>query len=299
MNRVFIINKPKGFTSQDAVSKFKKIMQIKKAGHTGTLDPLATGVLPILTNECTKLSKYLVEHNKEYIATIELGVQTSTGDSEGEIIDKKPVDDNIFDYDINNINKESILYKATQSFIGTIEQTPPIYSAIKVNGKKLYQYARNSENVTIPKRQITIYDINVINVNKEQKQVTIKVNCSTGTYIRTLCEDIAKALNTDGFTKELIRTKVDVFDLENAVTFEELEANKENSNWIIENSFSMEDVMKDYPRLELDNSQKDLFINGTQIKTNLSDNTYNIYIQNEYIGLGIVSKNLLKRDVIL
>ncbi len=299
MNRIFIINKPIGFTSQDAVSYFKKIMQIKKAGHTGTLDPLATGVLPILTNECTKLSKYLVEHNKEYIATIELGKQTSTGDSEGEIISEQIVDDSIFDYDINNVNNQSILYKAITSFVGTIEQVPPIYSAIKVDGKKLYQYARQGEDVTIPKRQVTIFAIDILKVDKEQKQIQIRVKCSTGTYIRTLCEDIAKALNTVGYTKELIRTKVDNFNIENAISFEQLEQNKDNNDWIINNSFSTEQVMSNYPKYDLDFSKKDLFINGTQIKVDLRDNTYNIYIQNEYIGLGIVQNNMLKRDVII
>ena len=163
MNRVFIINKPINFTSQDAVSKFKKIMQIKKAGHTGTLDPLATGVLPILTNNCTKLSKYLIEHNKEYIATIKLGIKTSTGDNEGEIIENKSVNDDI--YNIDFVNKKGLLFDVVNEFIGTIEQTPPIYSAIKVNGKKLYEYARKGQTIEIKPRQIEIYSINLKRIN--------------------------------------------------------------------------------------------------------------------------------------
>lgn len=297
MNRVFIINKPINFTSQDAVSKFKKIMQIKKAGHTGTLDPLATGVLPILTNNCTKLSKYLIEHNKEYIATIKLGIKTSTGDNEGEIIENKPVNDDI--YNIDFVNKKGLLFDVVNEFIGTIEQTPPIYSAIKVNGKKLYQYARQNETVTIPKRQVKIYSIDVIEINKQDQQITIKVSCSTGTYIRTLCEDIASKLNTVGYTYKLIRTKVDRFDLSNSVSFEELEQNKDNTEWVESHSYSMESVMKDYNRYDLDERFKELFINGTQIKVDIKDNVYNIYIKNNYIGLGIVQKGMLKRDIIL
>ncbi len=134
MNGIIIINKPKGYTSHDVVAKVKKILNVKKVGHTGTLDPNATGVLPLLLNEGTKLSKYLIEHDKEYEVTLKLGIKTDTADSEGNIIEEKEVD-NL--YNIEDILKE---------FIGNQEQTPPMYSAIKIKGKKLYEYARSRSN---------------------------------------------------------------------------------------------------------------------------------------------------------
>ena len=183
INGVIIVNKPKNFTSQDVVSKVKKILNEKKAGHTGTLDPMATGVLPILVGNATKLSKYLIEHNKTYVAKIKLGQKTDTGDVEGTVIEEKPVTDISLDK----------VEKVLNSFIGKQKQIPPIYSAIKINGKKLYEYARNGENVEIPEREIEIYSIKLLQLNEE---IEFEVSCSKGTYIRTLCEDIAKALGT-------------------------------------------------------------------------------------------------------
>lgn len=183
INGVIIVNKPKNFTSQDVVSKVKKILNEKKAGHTGTLDPMATGVLPILVGNATKLSKYLIEHNKTYVAKIKLGQKTNTGDVEGTVIEEKPVTDISLDK----------VEKVLNSFIGKQKQIPPIYSAIKINGKKLYEYARNGENVEIPEREIEIYSIKLLQLNEE---IEFEVSCSKGTYIRTLCEDIAKALGT-------------------------------------------------------------------------------------------------------
>lgn len=183
INGVIIVNKPKNFTSQDVVSKVKKVLNEKKAGHTGTLDPMATGVLPILVGNATKLSKYLIEHNKTYVAKIKLGQKTDTGDVEGTVIEEKPVTDISLDK----------VEKVLNSFIGKQKQIPPIYSAIKINGKKLYEYARNGENVEIPEREIEIYSIKLLQLNEE---IEFEVSCSKGTYIRTLCEDIAKALGT-------------------------------------------------------------------------------------------------------
>lgn len=186
MNGIIIINKPINFTSQDAVSKLKKILNVKKAGHTGTLDPLATGVLPVMLGNSTKLSKYLVEHDKVYRATIKLGEKKDTGDSEGKTIEtsSKTVED------INEIKK------VLKSFIGKQNQIPPMYSAIKVNGKKLYEYAREGIEVERKPREIEIYKLDFINFDKQNQVLEIEVNCSKGTYIRTLCEDIAYKLQT-------------------------------------------------------------------------------------------------------
>ena len=162
MDGIVIINKPKQQTSHDIVRKAKKILN-EKVGHTGTLDPNATGVLPLLLNNGTKLSKYLIEHDKEYIATIKLGIKTDTADSEGNVIEEKAVGD--------LLNVQEVL----NTFVGKQTQVPPMYSAIKVNGKKLYEYARKGQNVEVPKREIEIYEIELLNIDKQNKKIEYKV----------------------------------------------------------------------------------------------------------------------------
>ena len=157
MQGILIINKPQGFTSQDVVSKTKKILNIKKAGHTGTLDPMATGVLPVLLGNYTKLSKYLIEHDKTYIATLKLGQKTDTGDIEGNVIESSLVKKE--NLSIDNVNK------VLETFLGKQKQIPPMYSAIKVNGKKLYEYAREGKKVEVLPRDIEIYSIDVLNID--------------------------------------------------------------------------------------------------------------------------------------
>ena len=291
MNRIFILNKPLEFTSQDAVSKLKKILNQKKAGHTGTLDPMATGVLPILVGETTKLSKYLVEHKKTYIAVLKLGTSTDTGDTEGKIIEEKKVN-------IENLTEDKVVFVLNE-FLGKQIQTPPIYSAIKVNGKKLYEYARNEIEVEIPKRKIEIYNIKLIQLDKNEKEIKFEVECSKGTYIRTLCEDIAKKLDTIGYMKSLTRTKVNNFKLEDTITFEELEENKNSKEWLISNSYTMEEVFDYLPKLELNDRKKELFLNGVQLTFKEKEGLYNIYNNKNYLGTGTIKNELLKRDIIL
>lgn len=291
MNRIFILNKPLEFTSQDAVSKLKKILNQKKAGHTGTLDPMATGVLPILVGETTKLSKYLVEHKKTYIAVLKLGTCTDTGDSEGKIIEEKKVD-------IENLTKDKVEFVLNE-FLGKQIQTPPIYSAIKINGKKLYEYARNGIEVEIPKREIEIYNIKLIKLDKNEKEIEFEVECSKGTYIRTLCEDIAKKLDTIGYMKSLTRTKVNNFKLEDTITFENLENNKNNEEWLLHNSYTMEEIFDYLPKLELNDRKKELFLNGVQLTFKEKDGLYNIYNNKNYLGTGTIKNELLERDIII
>ena len=152
MDGIIVVNKPSGCTSHDIVSKIRKSLKLKKVGHTGTLDPLATGVLPILLGNATKLSKYLINHDKEYVATIKLGVKTDTGDIEGSIIDEQKVP----------LFTEEQIIEALNSFVGKQKQMPPMYSAIKVNGKKLYEYARNGEKIEVAARDIEIYNISFL-----------------------------------------------------------------------------------------------------------------------------------------
>ena len=285
MDGVLIINKPKGFTSHDVVNILRKALNTKKIGHTGTLDPNATGVLPILIGKATQISKYLIEHNKTYIATISLGEKTDTGDGQGNIIEK--------DLNFQNISCKQI-GDVLKTFIGKQKQIPPIYSAIKINGKKAYEYARKGQTVELEPRDIEIYSIDLIKI--ENNEITFEVSCSKGTYIRTLCEDIAKKLGTIGYMKELTRTSVNEFKLENAVTIDEI---KENSLIVKEKVINIETIFKDKPELELNDRKKELFLNGVRLTFEKPNDIYRIYNNNEFIGLGTVQDNLLKRDVII
>ena len=292
MQGIIIINKPQGFTSQDVVSKVKKILNIKKAGHTGTLDPMATGVLPVLLGNYTKLSKYLIEHNKTYVAKISLGKKTATGDQEGNIIETKDVNNQIF--------KEEYLRNIIKSFLGKQEQIPPMYSAIKVDGKKLYEYARNGIEVEVKPREIEIYDIDLLGFDEKELEIEFVVSCSKGTYIRVLCEDIAKKLDTVGYMKSLKRTLVDKFSIEEAIDFETLEVNKNNKEFLNNNIFTMEEVFQDLPKLKLNSRKLELFFNGVMLTFKNADGIYNIYDESDnYIGTGTIKNELLKRDIII
>jgi len=278
LNGILVVNKEAGYTSHDVVSKVKKILG-EKVGHTGTLDPNATGVLPLLIGKGTGLAKYLINHDKIYIATLKLGEKTDTADIEGNVIEKQEVKD---------ISKERV-EEALFSFIGKQEQLPPMYSAIKVNGKKLYEYARKGETVELKPRQIEIYNIKLIEIN--DLEIVFEVSCSKGTYIRSLCEDIAGRLGTVGYMKALNRTVVGQFDIESSVKVDDVDASK-----VIE----VEEFLKDKEKILLEPNKLELFLNGGRIKLNLADDVYRVYnVDNDFIGSGIVKDGLLKRDIIL
>lgn len=286
INGIIIINKPKGYTSHDVVAKVKKIMKVKKVGHTGTLDPNATGVLPLLLNQGTKLSKYLIEHDKEYEVTLKLGIKTDTLDGEGAIIKEEQV---------NFETISSQIEKVLSSFIGKQKQIPPMYSAIKVNGKKLYEYARSGQTVEVKPREIEIYAITLQKLEKEKNEIKFKVSCSKGTYIRSLCEQIAEKLGTIGYMKELNRTKVGTFEIEKSITIEELEKKEIK---LEEKIITMPKLLQELPTIELEEKELQKFLNGVKILINTKDGVYNIY-EKSYIGTGIVKENKLKRDIIL
>lgn len=283
MDGIIVINKPKGQTSHDIVRKAKKILD-SKVGHTGTLDPNATGVLPLLIGKGTELSKYLINHDKTYEAVLQLGEKRDTGDVEGNIIEKKDVAEKSL-----NIENIKSVFKA---LIGKQEQIPPIYSALKVNGKKLYEYARNGENVEIEPRQIEIYSLELLHVDCINNTIQFKVECSKGTYIRTLCEEIAKRLETVGYMKELNRTRVGEFHIENAITIEQLE----KSQYQI---ITIEQFFKDKEFINLTEKGLQLFLNGVQLTYHLSNGVYRIYQNDKFIGSGTVKNELLKRDIII
>ena len=284
MDGIIIINKPKNCTSHDIVRKAKKVFN-EKVGHTGTLDPNATGVLPLLVGKGTQIAKYIINHDKTYVAILHLGEKTDTADVEGNSIETKEVSE-------QSLKTEKVK-EVLKSFIGKQEQIPPIYSAIKVNGKKLYDYARKGEKVEIQPRQIEIYDMELINIDKTNKTIEFKVDCSKGTYIRTLCENVAEKLDTVGYMKELNRTKVGEFSIDDSITIEQLE----NGNY--NNFITVEDYFKNYENINLNEKKLQLFLNGVQLTCNLEDGIYRIYFDNEFIGIGTIKNNLLKRDIIL
>ena len=208
---VFLLDKPLGFSSNQALKKIQWLFNAKKAGHTGTLDPMATGLLPICLGEATKFSHRLLDAHKSYIATIQLGITTSTGDQEGEVISEKEV-----------VLNEAQLKDTLKKFIGDTTQIPPMYSALKFEGKPLYEYAREGIEIERKSRQIKIFDIKLINI--EKSIITIEVLCSKGTYIRTLAEDIGQTMGCGAHLKGLERTQTGNFQLSEALSIEALEA---------------------------------------------------------------------------
>lgn len=283
MDGIIVINKEKEYTSHDVVAKLKKKLNISKVGHTGTLDPNATGVLPILIGKGTKFSKYLINHDKIYEVELELGKKTDTADIEGKVIEEENVDEKYI--------KENLL-QVLESFVGKQEQIPPMYSAIKKNGKKLYEYARAGEKVDIEPRKIEIYKIDL---NKYDKNIiSFVVSCSKGTYIRSLCEDIAEKLNTLGYMKNLKRLQVGKFNIKDAVYIDDIDLKNVNDYLI-----TLEEILRGIPCINLDEKKLKLFLNGVQLTDNNIDGLYKIYVANKFIGTGTIKKGLLKRDIIL
>lgn len=223
MQGAIIVNKAPNMTSRDVINILNKKFNTKSIGHTGTLDPIAEGVLVCLIGKYTKLTDILINHDKEYIASFKLGILTDTLDITGKILKEEKV----------NLTKEEI-QKTILSFKGTYNQEVPIYSAVKINGKKLYEYARNNEEITLPKREVNIYDIELLNIDNEY--LTIKTKVSKGTYIRSLIRDIGLKLNTNATMTKLIRTKLDKFTIEESYTLEDIQ----NDNYKI---LSLEDLI--------------------------------------------------------
>jgi tRNA pseudouridine55 synthase len=209
---VFAIDKPQNFTSFDVVAKLRGILKIKRIGHGGTLDPMATGVLPIFIGKATKFVDLLEDTSKRYTASIRFGIKTDTGDITGDITEESSV-----------IPDEASLLKVLDSFLGVIEQIPPMYSAVKIGGRPLYDIARSGGNIERKPRSIEIYSLNLISYEIDNKVFTLDIHCSTGTYIRTLAEDIAEKLGTLATLESLRRTKSGPFLETDCISFEEIE----------------------------------------------------------------------------
>ena len=340
MDGILIADKKEELTSFDVVRDVRKEFNIKKVGHVGTLDPMATGVLVVLIGKATKLSDYLMLHDKEYIAELKLGIKTDTGDRTGNIIEQdknfflkkwckteyektyNEIKTNLKNENVQDIlcnstieknvnenkeigsninNDESIaIMKILNSFIGEQEQIPPMYSAIKVNGKKLYELARSNIEIERKPRKINIYNIEILKINYDKNIITFKVCCSKGTYIRTLCEDIANKIGTIGTMNNLRRTRVGNFKIEEAGKFIEFE-----------------NILKYIEREPLkisinDSKNYEKFLNGIELKREnynilcdekeksiSKEKLCNVYFEDKYLGIGKIKNQSLKRNIIL
>jgi tRNA pseudouridine55 synthase len=238
MNGIINVNKPLGITSHDVVYKLRKLLGIKKIGHTGTLDPDAAGVLPMCIGKGTKLAELLTATDKQYLAELTLGAITDTQDKSGNILET---------FDVN-VTEPQIL-EVIQGFVGEIRQIPPMYSAIKIDGKKLYELAREGKTVERKPRCVTIKSIEVKNIDLSSNTITMLVDCTKGTYIRTLCEDIGKALGCGGYMSALTRTKSGKFNIEHSYTLEQITTMFENGN--TDFLVPLEDAMPEYPKIFL------------------------------------------------
>lgn len=262
MDGILLVDKEEGITSRDVVNTLSHIFNTKKIGHTGTLDPIATGVLVVCMGNSTKLVEILSSDDKEYVATIKLGLKTDTGDIAGNVIERK-------DYNFTIKNLEEVL----NSFIGEITQIVPIYSAVKVNGKKLYQYARNNEQVDLPKRNVFIKNIELLNF--EDDEITFKTTVSKGTYIRSLIDDICTKLNTVGTMKALRRIRQGKYKIEDCKTLEEIE----NNNYQI---ISKEEILKEYETKILTKEEFEKVKNGAIIPKDFKNN-YCVFKYNDKV----------------
>ena len=290
---VLLIDKPQGMTSQQVVSKVKYLLKSdvhdsKKAGHTGTLDPMATGLLPICLGEATKFSHYQLDAIKSYQAIIKLGEQTDTGDAEGQIIATSPVPH----------VTQAMLQSVTEQFLGEIMQVPPMYSALKKDGKKLYELAREGIEVERAARPLTIYQLSLTPLSAQQLQLT--VTCSKGTYVRVLAEDIAKALGTVGHLTALRRIQTGDFEIANAITLADFAALDVAARF--DKLLAVDACVHSLPSLLLDDSQSKRIRQGQRLNVkatmltqqmNLTANqTFRLFDDyQQFLGTGLLEPN--------
>ncbi len=279
LNGILNILKPPGMTSHDVVSVVRKKMNIKKVGHTGTLDPNASGVLPICVGQATKISQFLLDGKKKYRAELTLGLETDTEDIYGEIIKQNEV-----------LCSKAEVEDAILSFVGTYDQIPPMYSALKVKGKKLYELARQGIEVERASRKVTIYSIDIIEYY--DKKVIFDVLCSKGTYIRTLCKDIGEALGCGGVMSFLLRTESSGFNLNTSITIEELQETEDVKDILLPLDYPLEHM----PKIIAKSSYSKQVLNGGRIFSSylysnldlLLGTEVRIYLEEQFVGFGIV-----------
>ncbi len=265
MDGIIVVNKEPGYTSRDVVNILNKKFNTKKIGHTGTLDPLATGVLVVCIGKYTKLVDKITAEDKEYVATIKLGVSTDTLDITGKVLQSEPIKE-LDGQQINDV---------LESFLGSYLQEVPKYSAVKIDGKKLYEYARNNEEVELPKREVEIYEIELLELKKDE----IKFRCvvSKGTYIRSLIKDICQKLNVLGTMASLERTRQGIFKVDNAYTLEDIK----NDGYQLLN---INDIFS-YPHYEINEEEYQKVLNGGFLKINKDDEFLMIDFKNQTIAI--------------
>lgn len=279
------IDKPAGITSYDVVDVIKRIFIGSKVGHTGTLDPVATGVLPILIGDATKLSDNLTAENKAYRVKMLLGVETNTYDITGKIVYASVVNED-----------EIYIRERIKRFIGVQEQIPPQYSAIKVEGKRAYQYAREGKEVELKPRKIEIYDINNIAVNLKKHEVSFDVYCTKGTYIRSLVNDIGKKLGCGATMVDLTRLRNGNFFIEDSIPlYDFLKLNFEDMKTHVQ---PIEEYYKELKKINMNKDEYTKFFNGVKLNYDEQDKLVKVYLNNKYKGLGQIKNGILKRYLI-
>ena len=273
MDGFLLLDKEKGISSNQLVQKVKKSLSLKKVGHLGTLDPMATGLMILAINRATKFSSYFLESDKSYDASIQLGSSTDTDDAMGNIISSSDI-----------IPNEKDINKSLASFIGQSMQTAPFFSALKHKGKPLYKYARDGEFISKPPREINIFSIE--NIICEHNKCSFIVHCSKGTYIRSIARDLGDKLNSGGHLSALRRLSQGIFNIKNAMTIENIQLNK---------LITIEEAFSELSEIQLDSNQTKFFMNGVKIEEiNLEDDTYKIYDSSKkFLGLGMVSNSVL------
>lgn len=284
INGVINVYKEPGFTSHDVVAKLRGILKQKKIGHMGTLDPNAVGVLPVCLGKATKLCDILSEKDKTYNATLLLGLDTDTQDTSGEVISKADTDS------IMELSEDKV-FETIKSYIGDYDQIPPMFSAIKIGGEKLYNLARRGEVIERPARHCRIIDITVTKM--ELPRVDLHVTCSKGTYIRTLCHDIGKDLGVGGCMEKLVRTKVERFSVEDSITLKQIEEFRDN-NTLEDYITPVDEMLGNYSKCIVSKGAEKLVYNGniftsgnTFLKMNHEDGQIvRVYTsEGEFIGL--------------
>ncbi|MEG0873009.1 MAG: tRNA pseudouridine(55) synthase TruB [Clostridia bacterium] len=284
-NGILNIDKPQGITSHDVVDVIRKIFPKIKVGHTGTLDPMATGVLPICIGEATKLTNNLTTENKKYSVKMLLGVQTDTYDITGKIIFASVV------------NKDEIYIKERiKRFIGKQLQTPPIYSAIKVEGKRAYTYAREGKELELKPRKIEIISIEDIIVNLEKREVSFVVECTKGTYVRSLVSDIGKKIGCGATMTQLRRIKTGKFDVKDSIKL--YDYLKLDYNEMLDKITSIESYYEDTKKVVLSKEEYNKFLNGVKLEVKVSDGIIRVYSEYSFRGLGIVKDSQFKRYIV-
>ena len=288
LNGILLLDKPLMLSSNHAIQKIKKQFNIRKVGHTGTLDPLATGLLPVCMGQATRISRFLINSDKTYRALIMLGTRTSTGDKEGEIIETCSSDVS---------TNTAYIDKVLKSFIGEQKQIPPMYSALKHNGERLYKLAQKGLNVSRKARSINIYSIDLISINDDYLEVIIE--CSKGTYIRTLAEDIAKKLGTVGHIDQLRRLNIKCFHNQSMFSFNQIMKAKSINQFLL----PIDIPLKHLAKKDFSESESSMFINGLSIQTNQRSNNESDYIriyndESVFLGLGLYSNGYIKPKIV-